>query len=133
MSDMCAGCEEPIVYAGPSGLPWGTIYGLSVCSARCQLRFNISRYPSDGLPHAEKVLQGRRRCSALRNLIEQGHEVGEVHLLVETDDEPEWVVGEPMAIDDGVVLEGCFVDRDGREWDEVRRGWSSVYDVAVVA
>ncbi len=72
------------------------------------------------------------RQSTLRQMVEHGHDVGEVSLLVETDDEPEWVVGEPVAIEGGVVLEGCFVDRDGCEWYEVRRDWSSVYDVTVV-
>ncbi len=125
MSDMCAGCEEPIVYQGSGGLPWETVGDDAVCSSRCSLRVALARYPGD------RTADAPLRQSTLRQMVEHGHEVGEVRLLVETDDEPEWVVGEPMAIDGGVVLEGCFVDRDGREWDEIRRDWHSIYDVTI--
>lgn len=125
MSDMCAGCDEPIVYECYDGVPWETVGDDAVCSSRCSLRVALARYQSD------RTADALLRRSVLRQMIEHGHDVGEVSLLVETDDEPEWVIGEPVAIDGGLVLEGCFVDRDGHEWDEVRRDWHSVYDVAI--
>ena len=127
MNTMCYGCDEPIVYEGPGGLPWGTVDGEGVCSPRCCLRVMLLIY------QGKRTIDGVLRISSLRQMVEQGHDVGEISLLIETNDEPEWVVGEPVAIDGGVVLEGCFVDRDGREWDEVRRDWPSIYDVAATA
>ena len=60
MSDMCAGCDEPIVYECYDGVPWETIGDDAVCSSRCSLRIALARYPGD---QTSPVTERRKRSS----------------------------------------------------------------------